>query len=138
MQQSLEYFSNMLLDCALVDVGFEGIKYTCYTNHVWQILDWALNSAEWMDVFPITKLSSSKKTIANPFRNKTAVIASSKEAKKSMLLYLASLRKAIATMSRSGMLTEVMMAPYWIMVGKELGFRGTSFFKEILPHNTSS
>ncbi|KAI3474488.1 hypothetical protein Pfo_029398 [Paulownia fortunei] len=54
---SLNEFGDMILDCGLIDVGYEGSPYT-WTNHrVWKRLDRMLYSENWLDLFQFTKVT---------------------------------------------------------------------------------
>ena len=59
----MEKFREVLDECGLFDLGFSGNKFTwskSYPNWgiVWERLDQAVSSAEWFELFPITKVQT--------------------------------------------------------------------------------
>ena len=53
----MEEFNEMIFDCGLVDVDFDGRAFTWTNDVVWQRLDIALINAAWSDLFITTKVS---------------------------------------------------------------------------------
>ncbi|KAL0420833.1 UNVERIFIED_CONTAM: hypothetical protein Slati_3106200 [Sesamum latifolium] len=54
---SIEEFRKVIFDCGLLDVGFDGSAYTWTYHRLWQRLDRVLFSGEWVDNFPLTKVT---------------------------------------------------------------------------------
>ncbi|EOY20524.1 Retrotransposon, unclassified-like protein [Theobroma cacao] len=53
---SIEDFANTLLDCGLLDAGFEGNSFTWTNDHMLQRLDRVLYNREWAELFSSTKV----------------------------------------------------------------------------------
>ncbi|KAL0449156.1 UNVERIFIED_CONTAM: hypothetical protein Slati_1472000 [Sesamum latifolium] len=54
---SIDEFSEVIFNCQLVDIGFEGSAYTWTDHRLRQRLDRVLFSGEWIDSFPLTKVT---------------------------------------------------------------------------------
>ncbi|EOY34749.1 Uncharacterized protein TCM_042329 [Theobroma cacao] len=53
---SMEDFATMLLDCGLLDAGYEGNNFTWTNNHMFQRLDRVVYNHEWADCFNNTRI----------------------------------------------------------------------------------
>ncbi|EOY06956.1 Uncharacterized protein TCM_021518 [Theobroma cacao] len=53
---SMEDFAATLLDCGLIDAGFEGNSYTWTNNHMFQRLDRVVYNPEWVHFFSSTRV----------------------------------------------------------------------------------
>ncbi|XP_030963604.1 uncharacterized protein LOC115984727 [Quercus lobata] len=58
----MQKFREVLDECRLMDLGFIGKKFTWFKNYpsggLWERLDRAISTAEWLDCFPATKVRS--------------------------------------------------------------------------------
>ena len=59
----MQKFHEVLDECGLCDLGFEGNKFTWFKTHpdgyvVWERLDKAVNTADWFNFFPATKVKT--------------------------------------------------------------------------------
>ena len=57
----MEAFRDVLDECEFKDLGFMGGKYTWYKgmgggNIIWERLDRAVATTDWLDMFPATKV----------------------------------------------------------------------------------
>ncbi|KAI3472963.1 hypothetical protein Pfo_029210 [Paulownia fortunei] len=59
---SLNDFSNMILDCGLIDAGYDGNGYTWTNKKVWKRLDRMLYSESWLDLCHSTRVSHLTRT----------------------------------------------------------------------------
>ncbi|EOY14356.1 Uncharacterized protein TCM_033752 [Theobroma cacao] len=53
---SMEDFASVLLDCGLLDGGFEGNPFTWTNNRMFQRLDRVVYNHQWINMFPITRI----------------------------------------------------------------------------------
>ncbi|EOY17513.1 Uncharacterized protein TCM_036737 [Theobroma cacao] len=53
---SIEDFASVLLDCGLLDGGFEGNPFTWTNNRMFQRLDRMVYNQQWINKFPITRI----------------------------------------------------------------------------------
>ena len=59
----MQKFHEVLDECGLFDLGFEGNKFTWFKTHpdghvVWERLDKAVSIADWFNFFPATKVKT--------------------------------------------------------------------------------
>lgn len=57
----MKIFQEALDECGLQDLGFVGSNFMCFKNYpnvgiVWERLDRAVATNEWLDLFPATKV----------------------------------------------------------------------------------
>ena len=60
-RRQMEAFRDVLDECEFKDLGFVGGKYTWYRgtgagNTIWERLDRAVATTDWIDMFPTTKV----------------------------------------------------------------------------------
>ncbi|WRX16202.1 Reverse transcriptase domain - like 10 [Theobroma cacao] len=53
---AMEDFATALLDCGLLDAGFEGNKFTWTNSHMFQRLDRVVYNSQWGSQFPTTRI----------------------------------------------------------------------------------
>ena len=58
----MQKFREVLDECGLLDLGFSGKKFTWFKNYptggIWERLDRAVSTTEWVEHFPATKVQS--------------------------------------------------------------------------------
>ncbi|KAL0309424.1 UNVERIFIED_CONTAM: hypothetical protein Sradi_5884700 [Sesamum radiatum] len=54
--RAMEDFANMVLECGLIDAGFEGAAHTWSNRITWERLDHFLYSEAWLDTFTTTRV----------------------------------------------------------------------------------
>ncbi|KAK4384643.1 hypothetical protein Sango_3039400 [Sesamum angolense] len=54
--RAMEDFANMVLECGLIDAGFEGTAHTWSNRITWERLDRFLYSEAWLDTFTTTRV----------------------------------------------------------------------------------
>ena len=54
---NIEEFNSAMLNCGLSSADFDGHLFTWTNGTVWQRLDRVLINAQWMDAYPVTRVS---------------------------------------------------------------------------------
>lgn len=62
---SLDDFGAFIVECGLSDAGFEGSPYTWHSGRIWQRLDRVLINPEWYQLFPISKIVHTNRSVSD-------------------------------------------------------------------------